>query len=257
MLSNLTNFIFYIENTLLKDNELKRDCLEFINKVSLDRCYFFTHNCDISRKSLYRILKSNGIACPFDNVLTPAYFLLEYCKSLYNKFTIYPISDTKDWDDFHLHNIKIDYNNPDLIFISTSHITNDDLKIINRFNVPMVFSSNLCVNRFYNCDMCKNDCCLKYIKTFYKNRLIISDPPPLYNSMYLFKKLNIETRNTMVTTDFLRDDYIQFQRSGCKLILLLRDKFTFENYLKSPYEADIVIDSFENLSYFLNLKEEV
>ncbi|WP_106062286.1 hypothetical protein [Clostridium liquoris] len=257
MLHNLANFVFYIENTLLKDNELKKDYLEFINKVSLDRCYFFTHNCDISRKSLYRILKSNGIACHFDNVLTPAYFLLEYCKSLYNKFTIYPISDTKDWGDFHLHNIKIDYNNPDLIFISTSHITNDDLKIINGFNVPMVFSSNLCANRFYNCDMCKNDCCLKYIKTFYKNRLIISDPPPLYNSIYLFKKLNIETRDTMVTTDFLRDDYIQFQRSGCKLILLLRDKLTFENYLKSPYEADIVTDSFENLSYFLNLKEEV
>lgn len=257
MLSNLTNFIFYAENIFLNNNELQKDCLDFINRISIDKRYFFTHNCDISRKSLYKLLKSKGINCLFDNVITPTYLLLEYCKNLYDKFTIYPISNTDDLGDFYIQNIGISYTNPSLIFISTSDITNNNLKIINELNIPIVFSSNLCVNRFYNCSMCNKDCNLKYIKTFYKNRLIIPDLPPLYNTMYLFKNLNMETDNTIVTTNFLRDDYIQFQRSGCKVILLLKDKLTFDNYLKSPYDADIVIDNFENLSYFLNLKEEV
>lgn len=78
----------------------------------------------------------------------------------------------------------------------------------------------------------------------------------MYNTVHLFKRLSIETKNTIVVTDYLRDDYIQFQKNGCKLILLLSNKFKFDDYIKSPYDADIVVNSFENLSYFLNLKEE-
>ncbi|KAJ53240.1 hypothetical protein CTM_03079 [Clostridium tetanomorphum DSM 665] len=256
MLSNIPNFIFYIESNIINNNNLIKDYLNFINKVPLENCYFFTHNCDISRKSLYKIIKSKNLNCYFDNVFTPTYFLLEYCKNLYDKFTIYPISSTKDFNDFFIQNIQIDENNPDLIFISNSNINDNDLKIINKFNVPIVFSSNLCINRFHNCVMCNYNCSLKYIRTFYKNRLIIPDLPPVYNTVHLFKRLSIETKNTIVVTDYLRDDYIQFQKNGCKLILLLSNKFKFDDYIKSPYDADIVVNSFENLSYFLNLKEE-
>lgn len=257
MLSHLNNYIFYIENALLNNNKLKKEYLKFINRVPMSNCYFFTHDCDISKRSLYKTLISNGVSCDFDNILTPTYLLLDYCKNLYDNFTIYPISTTKDLDDFHLQNIRIDYDNPSLIFISTTNITKDNLKTISELNVPLVFSSNLCANRFYNCNMCNKDCSLKYIKTFYANRIITPDLPPLYSSMYLFKRLNIKTKNTIVIADFLRDDYIQFQRLGCNLILLLTNKFTFDDYLKSPYDANLVIDSFENLLYFLNLKEEV
>ncbi len=253
MLPDSPQFIFYVDRTLIGGNSFHSDCLAFINKVSHSRCYFFTHNCDISRSKLFMVLKEKNVHCNFNSIMTPTYLLIKYCLSLYTNFSVYPISDSKDYNDFYISNIKIDKNNPDMIFVCTSNISTEDLNVINKSNIPIVLSSNLCSNRFYHCTLCNKDCSIKYLKAFYKNRLIIPDTPPGYSTHYLFKNLNIVSKNAIVITDILRDDYMQYERIGCKVILLLTHNTNFEDYIKSPYDTDLVIDNFKNLSYFLNL----
>ncbi len=253
MIPDSPQFIFYVDRLLTCTNLSKSYFIDFINKVSPNRCFFFTHNCDISRSGLFRLLKDNNIHCNFDNVMTPNYFLIKYCLNLYNNFSVYPISDSKDYNDFHISNIKIDEDTPDVIFICTNNIKTEDFKIINKSSIPLVLSSNLCTNRLYHCSFCSKDCSIKYLKTFYKNRLIIPDTPPVYNTYYLFKNLSIISKNTIVITDILRDDYMQYERAGCKVILLLTDKTKLDDYIKSPYDTDLVIDNFKNLAYFLKL----
>lgn len=256
MLPKLTNYIFYIESLILSNGMLDNPSADFINNNSPNSCYFFTHDCDISRTSLYNKLLENNIKCNPHNVMTPNYLLLKYCKNLYRDFSVYPIKETDDFMDFTKLNIPIDYENPDIIFLSTKNLSDKDLSLIENTSIPIVLSSNLCFNRLYGCSYCSNTCILHNITNSYKNRIIIPDLPPLYNSFFLFKQLNIQPKHTTIITDLLRDDYMQYQRCGCKIILNLSNRTNYEDYLKSPYDANLVVSNFDNLSYFLNAKKK-
>jgi hypothetical protein len=141
--------------------------------------------------------------------------------------------------------------------ISTTNITSKNLDFIENHSVPIVMSSNLCLyNRSLNCNNCFKECSIRAIATHYKNRLIIPDQSPIYAYALLFKQLNISPKHTIVFTDILRDDYMQFQRMGCTLILTLNNRTSLEDYLESPNDADLVISDFEKLSYFLKLKKD-
>ena len=257
MLPEYANFVFYTERILLKNDNINKTCIDFIEKVSAKNCYFFTHNCDISRQTLFSKLVSNNIMCNFDNVVTPNFLILNYCKNNFLSPSVYQISETKDYKDYSNFNLTQSKSNPSVILISSYNITHEDINLIKNTNVPIVLSSNLCTNRFLDCSNCRlGECSLKYIKAFYNERIIIPDLPPIYNCHHLFNYLNISPESTIVITDTLRDDYLQFQRDGCKLILILNETTTFEDYIKSPFDADLVVDNFDKLSYFLKLKDE-
>ncbi|MEW9094428.1 MAG: hypothetical protein AB2417_05025 [Clostridiaceae bacterium] len=256
MISKYKNYLFIIEDFLYNSPQERKEWIKFINKIPINKRYFATYNCDVSRQSLYSTINNLDIKCNFYNILTPSYLLLDYCKSIYSKTNIYPISYTMDFHDFYLCNIKIDFIDPNLIIISTNEISKKDMTTINNFNIPLIFSSNLCTNRFDTCITCNDNCNLKYIKTFYKNRLIIPDSPPYYNTTYLFKKFNIDTKDTILVTSKFRNDNLESQKNGCKIALVLKDRLDLEEYIKSPYDVDIVAENLDNLSYWLNLKEE-
>lgn len=256
MISKYKNYLFIIEDILYNSPQEKKKWVEFINKIPINKRYFATYNCDISRQNLYSAINDLEIKCNLCNILTLSYLLLDYCKNIYTKINIYPISYTMDFHDFYSCNIKIDFINPNLIIMNTNKIPKEDMTAINNFNIPLIFSSNLCTNRFNSCIACNDNCNLKYIKTFYKNRLIIPDSPPYYNTIYIFKKFNIDAKDTIIVTSKLRSDNLEFQKNGCKIALVLKNPLEFEEYIKSPYDVDIVVENLDNLSYWLNLKEE-
>lgn len=250
-------FIFYLEEIVLINNTIDKNLKTFINNYSPNCCYFFSHNCSISRQAIFDLLSHHGISVNFNNIVTPTYLLLQYCKELYKNFSIYPITNSWDFNDFFSLNIPIKHKAPSLILISTSNITNENLEFIENHKVPIAMSSNLCAyNRSLNCTNCFKECGLRQIATNHRDRLIVPDLSPIYNSALLFKHLNISPNHTIVFTDILRDDYMQYQRLGCTLILTLNNRTTLEEYLKSPNDADLVISDFEKLSYFLKLKKD-
>ncbi|MCY6485644.1 hypothetical protein OW763_15035 [Clostridium aestuarii] len=252
MLPEQPYFIFYIESITLSDKNIDPSTLSFLNKLSLNNCYFFTHNCDISRNTFYNKLASRNIPCTYSNVMTPSYLITNYYKDIYRDFSVYPISNSDDFQDLDTLGINIDYINPTLIFIKTKKIKESSLKSISKTHCPIVLSSNLCINRSLNCEKCSTVCIIKQIKSKFKERIIIPDMPYTYNSHNLFKQLNIQPKSTVVVTNLLRDDYIQYQRMGCRLILTLNNGTTFDHYLNSAYDADLVVDNFKNLATFLN-----
>lgn len=250
-------FVFYLEEIVLINNTIDKNLKAFINSYSPDICYFFSHNCSISRKTIFDLLSYHGITANFNNIITPTYLLLKYCKDLYKNFSIYPITDSLDFNDFFSLNIPIKHITPSLILISTTNISNENLDFIRNYKIPIVISSNLCIyNRSLNCSNCFKSCNLREIATTHRDRLIIPDRSPIYNSALLFKQLNISPKHTIVFTDILRDDFMQYQRMGCTLILTLNNRTTLEDYLKSPNDADLVISDFEKLSYFLKLRKD-
>ena len=250
-------FIFYLEEIIFINNKIDNNLKSFISNYPPNNFYFFSHNCSISRKAIFDLLSDHGISSNFNNILTPTYLLLQYCKELYKNFSIYPITDSYDFNDFFYLNIPIKHKTPSLILISTTKITNDNIQFIETHKTPIAMSSNLCIyNRSLNCSNCFKECSLREIVTHHRDRLIIPDLSPIYNSALLFKHLNISPKNTIVFTDILRDDYMQYQRMGCTLILTLNNRTSLEDYLKSPNDADLVISNFEKLSYFLKLKKD-
>jgi hypothetical protein len=250
-------FIFYLEEIVLINNSIDEKLKTFINSCSPNNCYFFSHNCSISRKAIFDLLSYHGICSNFNNIITPTYILMQYCKDLYKNFSIYPITNSCDFNDFFALNIPIKHKTPSLILISTANITTENFEFIGNHKVPIVMSSNLCsYNRSLNCSNCFKECNLREIATHHRDRLIVPDPSPIYNSALLFKHLNISPNHTIVFTDILRDDYMQYQRLGCTLILTLNNRTSLEDYLNSPNDADLVISDFEKLSYFLKLKKD-
>lgn len=250
-------FIFYLEEIVLKNDIIDKNLKTFINNYSPNICYFFSHDCSISRKSIFDLLSHHGIFSNFNNIITPTYLLLQYCNNLYKNFSICPITNSPDLNDFFSLNILINHNTPSLILISTTKITDENLEFIETHKVPIVLSSNLCIyNRSLNCSNCFKKCNLRQIATHHKDRLIIPDLSPIYASVLLFKQHNISPKHTIVFTDILRDDYMQYQRMGCTLILTLNNRTSLEDYFKSPNDADLVISDFKKLSYFLKLKKD-
>ena len=249
-------FIFYLEEIVLINNEIDENLKIFINNYSPNICYFFSTNCSVSRKEIFDLLSYHGVNSNFNNILTPTYLLLQYCKDLYKNFSIYPITNSLDFNDFFSLDIRIKHNTPSTILLSTTNIMNENLEFIESHKIPIVMSSNLCLyNRSLNCSSCFRDCGIRQIVTHYKDRLIIPDRSPIYASGLLFKQLNISPNHTVVFTDILRDDYMQYKRMGCTLILTLNNRTNLEDYLKSPNDADLVISDFGKLSYFLKLKK--
>ncbi len=250
-------FIFYLEETVLINNTINENLITFINNYPPNICYYFSTNSSISRKEIFDLLSYHGVTSNFNNIFTPTYLLLQYCKNLYKDFSIYPITFSLDFNDFFSLNIPIKHKNPSTILISTTNITNENSEFIKSHKVPIVMSSNLCAyNRSLNCDNCYRKCGIRELVVNYKSRLVVPDQPPIYASALLFKQLNISPKHTIVFTDILRDDYMQFQRMGCTLILTLNNRTSLDDYLKSPNDADLVISDFEKLSYFLNLKKD-
>ncbi|WP_392486215.1 hypothetical protein ACER0A_009860 [Haloimpatiens sp. FM7315] len=252
MLPTSPCFVLYLE--MIKDLNLSYSQLKgLINKYSFENIYFFTNNCDISIKSLISELNSMKLLCNPKNVMTPTYLLIKYCKALMPTFSAYPISYNNDLWDFYAQDIKINYENPDIIFICTNNLRKKHLDLIQNSNIPIAISSNLCINRLANCTSCTKKCYIKTIISNYKNRVILPDPPPFYNSS-IYKQLNIQPKHTVLISHSLRDDYIQYKRTGCKFVLILKDKKNKDKYLNLPHSIDIVADNFDNLSNFLNLK---
>ncbi|MGV8980063.1 hypothetical protein [Clostridium sp.] len=250
-------FIFYLEEIVLINNTIDENLKTFINNYPPNICYFFSTNCSISRKEIFDLLSYHGVFSNFNNILTPTYLLMQYCKDLYKNFSIHPITNSLDFNDFFSLNIQIKHENPSAILISTTNITDENLFFIESHKIPIVMSSNLCLyNRSLNCSNCFRECSIRRIVTHHKDGLIVPDRSPVYASGLLFKQLNISPKHTIVFTDILRDDYIQYQRMGCTLILTLNNRTTLEDYLKSPDDADLVISDFEKLSYFLKLKKD-
>ncbi|MFD3158232.1 hypothetical protein ACFIJ5_15485 [Haloimpatiens sp. FM7330] len=255
MLPNSPHFIFYVEN--IKDLDVKNsDLNNFIDKYSLENLYFFTHLCNMSRQTLLKKLHTKNILCNISNIMTPTYLLINYCKSLMEDFSVYPITDTDDFEDFHMSHVKINYTDPDIIFLCTKEINEQQLTFINNTTVPIAISSNLCHNRLVKCNKCFKNCKLREINLKHKHRIIMPDLPPSYNSSVLFKELNLHPKHTVMITTSLRDDYIQYKRMGCKIILLLRNEEDYKNYLNSPHDVDLVLNNFDNFFYFLKLKAE-
>lgn len=250
-------FIFYLEEIVLINNTIDKNLKTFINNYPSNICYFFSTNCSISRKEIFDLLSHHGVTSNFNNIFTPTYLLLQYCKDLYKNFSIYPITTSLDFNDFFSLNIPIKHKNPSAILISTTNITNENLEFIQTHKVSIVISSNLCAyNRSLDCSNCFKECGIREIATNNKNRLIIPDKSPIYASALLFKQINIPPKHTIVFTDILRDDYMQYQRIGCTLILTLNNRTSLNDYLNSPNDADLVISDFEKLSYFLKLKKD-
>ncbi|GAA0728158.1 hypothetical protein GCM10008905_26660 [Clostridium malenominatum] len=258
MISKYNNYLFIFEDILCSSPQKQEEWVKFINKIPVHRRYFFTLNPDFSRKTLSNMIKNLNINYDFNNVLTPSYLMLSYCKTLYTNLTIYPISTTMDFHDFYISNIKIDFANPNLIIVNTSNMSKEYLNALSHFNnIPIIFSSILCTNRFDKCVMCNENCNLRYIKSSYRTRLIIPDSPPSYDVTYLFKKFNIDPKETVLVTCKIRNDYLQCEKAGCQMVLVLNEKYSKEDYIDSSFDINLVVDNLNNLSYFLNLKEEI
>lgn len=252
MLPEQPCFIFYIESLLLKDGGAAPEALNFIKKLNIQDCYYFTHNCDISRHEFYNQLIQKNIPCKYSNVITPNYLLINYYKEIYGNFSAHSVSLSKDFHDFIDLEIQVDHTEPRFIIISSKEIREEDLSLISNSKAYISFSSNICSHRSLNCNTCKNHCIIKNIRERFKDRILIPDAPTIYNSYNVFKQLSIQPKRCVVFTHILRDDYAQFQRSGCKLILILNNGTTFESYIKSPYDSDLVVDNFKNLSLFMH-----
>lgn len=250
MLPEQTSFFFYIE-TLMKDGKIDYDGLNLVNNLGNEICYYFTHNCDMSRRTYYNKLLNSNISCRYRNVMTPNYLLITYCQKIYGNFSVYPISISKDLFDFKDLDISITSNNPDLIFINTKTIDEKEMEMIENTKCALVFSSNLCKYRLSNCVNCTDNCIIKHIKSKFKDRLIIPDMPGIYNSYNLFKNLNIIPKRVTLISHKLRDDYFQYKRCGCKFILVLNNGTSYYKYIKSPYDPNLVVDNFKTLSVFL------
>lgn len=257
MTHKLKNFIFCADEIIL-DEHTRNHYIKFINSIPWACFYFFTHNCSISRKELKEILLDFGINVSLNSVLTPNYLLLGYCKKIYHSFNVYPIINNNfshDFYDFHIHNIEICYRYFDLIFLSTTKLDNNHKELIQNSNVPIVLSSNLCKSRKLDCNKCTSNCYVSFLKFNYKNRLIIPDAPPFFNTFLLFKNLNLKPSESLFITNKIKYDYSKFQEAGSKMALILENNH-IDRYLNSPYDADVVIDDLDNLLYFLNIKEK-
>ena len=257
MAHEIKNFIFCVDE-MIYDECLRRHYIDFINSTTKAYFYFFTHNCSMSRKELKELLLSFGINTSLDSVLTPNYLLLGYCKKIYSSFTIYPIVDNTichDFYDFHIHNIKISPNEFDLISLSTINLDKHHKELIQNSNAPIVLSSNLCKTRRLNCANCNLNCYIKTLKLNYKNRLIIPDAPPFFNTFLLFKNLNLNPKESLLIMNRLKYDYSKLQDAGSKLALIIKNN-SISEYLNSSYDADIVVNDLDNLLYFFNKKEK-
>lgn len=257
MTHKLKNFVFCADEIIF-DEHTRQHYIKFINSIPYAYFYFFTHDCSISRRELKEILLSFGINVSLNSVLTPNYLLLGYCKKIYSSFTAYPIVDdnpSHDFYDFYIHNIEISSNNFDLIFLSTTNLSEYHKKLIQNTNIPIVLSYNLCKSRHFNCDKCNLQCYISFLKLNYKNRLIIPDAPPFFNTFLLFKNLNLKPSESLFITNKLKYGYSKLQESDVKLALVLKDD-SISEYLTSPYDADMVVNDLDNLLYFLNIKEK-
>ncbi|MCY6958803.1 hypothetical protein [Clostridium brassicae] len=99
-----------------------------------------------------------------------------------------------------------------------------------------------------------NDLVSKNIPCIFNNVVTPNDIPYSYNALSLFKFINISPKRIVVITNVLTDDYCEYQRLGGKLILILNNGTTYDDYLKSHHDPDLVLGNFHNLAIFLNKK---
>ncbi|EDS78141.1 hypothetical protein [Clostridium massiliodielmoense] len=250
MLPNEPCFLFNID-MLLKNNTVDPAALKFINNILPYNCFFFTDECDISHHSCYKKLINNNFLCKYKNILSPNFILIQYIKKIYGNFSASSISTSKDMNDFIELKIPINDVNPNFIFINTTKLSAHDLAFLRNTNSIISFSYKLCPLGNMKCNLCKNKCILEYIINTFNDRILIPERNILNTSSNLFSKLSISSRNLILVVDKLKPDYDLAYKYGCKIMLILNDDFTLDDYVNSEYESDIVLKNFEHLLRFL------
>lgn len=255
MLPNEPCFLFNID-MLLKNNTVDPAALKFINNISPYNCFFFTDECDISHHSCYEKLTNNKFLCKYNNILSPNFILIQYLKKIYGNFSAYSISNSKDIHDFTELKVPVNTVNPNFIFINTLKLSAYDLAFLKNTKSIISFSYKLCNSGNMKCNICKNKCILEYIINTFNDRVLIPDRHILATSSNAFSKLNIHSRNLILVVNKLTPEYALAYKHGRKVILILNNDFTFEDYINSQYDANIVFKDFDNLLNFFKKQKE-
>ncbi|KLU76975.1 hypothetical protein [Clostridium botulinum] len=250
MLPNEPYFIFNID-MLFTNDTIDLDALNFINENSPYSCFFFTNNCDVSHNHFYMKLINNNFLCNYKNIISPTYVLINYLKKVYGNFSAFVISNSNDLQDFKELNVPLNSKNPDFIFLNTTKISSKDLAFLQNTKSIITLSYKLCNYGTLTCDFCKNKCIIEYFKKRFSDRLVIPDRNILSSSYNIFNQLHIDTRQLVLVTNDLSEEYSTFQKYGGNLILILNKGISFNDYINSSITPDIVVDNFKTLCNFL------